>query len=243
MLVQQAVNSVLMPALTGHYAAGDMPGLAALWRRAIRRTSLVLLPTFVFFMLTAPATVQLLFGSAYHESTAVFRIYLFLVPLRVATYGLITQAIGRTRINLTASFVLLGTNAVLVLALVGPLGLRGPAVATVLASYGMAFYYLVRLRKILGLSIRTLFPWPLVLANLVLSVVAAVPIGLLVVAGLHGVVQLPVAAAIYVPCYVALLLIASRLEPEEIEFGHRLLGRLLGAPRRRLRLRTTQSSV
>ena len=33
----------------------------------------------------------------------VFRIYLLLVPIRVATYGLITQAIGRTRINLVGS--------------------------------------------------------------------------------------------------------------------------------------------
>ena len=52
-IVQQAVNAVLVPAMTRHYAAGDMPGLTALWKRAIRRTSLVLFPTFVFFMLTA----------------------------------------------------------------------------------------------------------------------------------------------------------------------------------------------
>ena len=98
-------------------------------------------------MLTASAAVHLLYGASYAESAVMFRIYLFLVPLRVATYGLITQAIGRTRINLTASFVFLGSNAILVLALVGPLGLPGPAVATVAATTGVACYYLVRLRR------------------------------------------------------------------------------------------------
>ncbi len=93
---------VLVPAMTRHYAAGDMPGLTALWKRAIRRTSLVLFPTFVFFMLTAEETVRILYGAAYHESAVVFRIYLCLVPLRVATYGIITQAIGKTRVNLSA---------------------------------------------------------------------------------------------------------------------------------------------
>ena len=158
-IVQQSVNAVLIPALARHFAAGDIPGMAALWRRAIRRTSLVLLPLFVFFMLTANETIHLLFGASYAQSADVFRIYLLLVPLRVATYGLITQAIGRTQINLTASFVLLALNAALVLALVGPLGLIGPALGTVLATFGMAIYYLIRLRAVLGLSVRALFPW------------------------------------------------------------------------------------
>ena len=49
-IVQQSVNSVLVPALARHYAAGDLAGLAAQWQRAIRRTSFVLLPLFVFFI-------------------------------------------------------------------------------------------------------------------------------------------------------------------------------------------------
>ena len=124
-----------------------------------------------------------------------FRIYLFLVPLRVATYGLITQAIGRTRINLAGSFWFLGSNAVLVLALVGPMGLPGPAVATVVATAGLAAYFLIRLRSVLGLSIRALFPWRALAENLAVSVVAALPAALLVLLGVRGVIQLPILGA------------------------------------------------
>jgi O-antigen/teichoic acid export membrane protein len=242
-IVQQSVNSVLVPALTRHYRAGDIGALAAQWRRAIRRTSLVLLPIFVFFMLTATETIHLLFGASYGESTDVFRVYLLLVPLRVATYGLITQAIGRTQINLTASFVLLALNAVLVLALVGPLGLIGPAVGTVLATYGMAGYYLGRLRGVLGLPVRALFPWRLLGANLAISALAGIPVALLILAGLGGFLQLVVAAPVYGLCYLGLMVVARRFDAQEIEWGRRAIGTVLRRSQRRFSARPTDTSA
>jgi O-antigen/teichoic acid export membrane protein len=242
-IVQQSVNAVMVPALTRHYAAGDITGMAALWRRAIRRTSLVLLPMFVFFMLTAGEVIRLLFGAGFEGSIGVFRIYLLLVPLRVATYGLITQAIGRTRINLVGSFVLLAANAVLVLALVGPLGLTGPALGTVLATFILAGYYLVRLRRVVGMSIRALFPWPLLAANLAISAAAGVPVVALLLADVRGPSQLVLAALVYAPTYLGLLLLARRLEPQEIDWLRRLLDVTLALPRRRLRARAQDGSV
>jgi O-antigen/teichoic acid export membrane protein len=232
-IIQQSVNAVLVPALSERYAAGDVQGMAALWRRAIRRSSLILLPTFVFFMLTAEEFIRLLFGSAFADSTSVFRIYLLLVPIRVATYGIITQAIGRTRINLTGSFLFLGANAILVLALVRPLGLEGPALATVLATAALAVYYLVRLRAVLTLSIRALFPWSLLAANLAVSALAGAPVVLLIVAGADGPLQLLVGGALYAVCYVALMRATGRLDAQEIEWGKRLLRALLRRPRLR----------
>jgi O-antigen/teichoic acid export membrane protein len=239
-VVQQSVSSVLVPALARHHAAGDLAGLARLWSRAIQRTSLVLFPVFVFCMLAAGELVRLLFGGKYSESTDIFRIYLCLVPLRVATYGLITQAIGRTRINLSASFFLLATNAVLVIALVGPLGLKGPALGTVLATFGMALFYLVRLRKVLDLSLRALFPWRPLAANLALTAVAAVPVGLLAAAGLDGAVFLVLAACLFSATYLAVLVATNRLEARERELIRRaprqalaVLGRLRPGHRER----------
>ena len=230
-IIQQSVNAVLVPALSERYAAGDVQGMAALWRRAIRRSSLILLPTFVFFMLTAGEFIQLLFGSGFADSTSVFRIYLLLVPIRVATYGIITQAIGRTRINLAGSLLFLGVNAVLVLALVGPLGLKGPALGTVLASAALAVYYLVRLRAVLSLSIRALFPWSLLLANLAVSALAGVPVVLLSVAGADGPLLLLAGGALYVVAYVGLMLATRRFDAQEIEWGKQVLRSIVRRPR------------
>ena len=230
-IIQQSVNAVLVPALSERYAAGDIQGMAALWRRAIRRSSLILLPTFVFFMLTAEEFIRLLFGSGFAGSTGVFRIYLLLVPIRVATYGIITQAVGRTRVNLVGSLLFLGVNAILVLALVGPLGLKGPALGTVLASVALAVYYLVRLRAVLSLSIRALFPWSLLAANLAVSALAGVPLALLILAGVDGAVVLFAGGVLYAVCYVGLMLAMRRFDAQEIEWGRQLLHMLRRRPR------------
>lgn len=235
-VVQQSVSSVLVPALARRYAEGDVAGMAALWHRAIRRTSLVLFPIFVFCMVTAGDIVHLLFGGKYSRSTDIFRIYLCLVPLRVATYGLITQAIGRTAINLSAAVFMLVTNAVMVIALVGPLGLTGPAVGTVLATFGMALYYLVRLRAVVGLSLRALFPWRMLAVNLLLTAVAGIPVALLAAAGVSGLLLLVAGACLFAAAYLGVLLAAKRLDAAEVEMVRRAprqlwmrLGRLWSA--------------
>ena len=231
-IIQQSINAVLVPALSERNAAGDVGGMVALWRRSIVRSSLVLLPAFVFFMLTAGETIRLLFGSAFADSTSVFRIYLLLVPIRVATYGIITQAIGRTTINLVGSILLLVLNAIFVLALVGPLGLNGPALGTVLATMGLAVYYLVRLRSVLGIGLRALFPWAPLAANLGLSALAGIPVALLILAGVDGLLVLVAGGALFTLAYVGLLFATRRLDAQEIEWGARLLHALV--PRRRL---------
>ena len=52
------------------------------------------------FMLTAPETVRISTAATIMRAPSIFASICVLVPLRVATYGIITQAIGRTRVNL-----------------------------------------------------------------------------------------------------------------------------------------------
>ena len=129
LLIAAAVSNVLVPRLTILWRDGDRAGMVALWREAMRKTSLVLLPLFAFMMVMSADLVLLLYGPGYSESVDVFRVYLFLLPLRIATWGLIPLAIGRTGINLRPRCSILATNAVVALALVGPLGLIGAALA------------------------------------------------------------------------------------------------------------------
>ncbi len=93
-----------------------------------------------------------------------------------------------------------------------------------LATFAMAGYYLIRLRGILNLSFVRCFPRVSSCVNLLISAIAGRPVALLLVLGLHGFLQLVVAAVVYVPCYVALLFVAKRLDQTEIEFGRRVLG-------------------
>jgi O-antigen/teichoic acid export membrane protein len=214
-IVQQSINSVLLPELTVRHRDGDLPGVAALWRETIRKTSLIILPLFVLFLILADDLVRLVFGPRFEDSVAIFRIYLLLMPLRVATYGIIPMAIGRTRINLVASLVVLGSNVVLALALVGPLGLKGPAWATVIATALTAVYYIVRLRGLLGLSIGTLFPWRQLGGNLAVAAAAGLPLLAIAAAPWPHVVTLVVGGIAYTLVVVAALRVTGRLNDDD----------------------------
>ncbi len=214
-VVQQAVNAVLVPALSRLHAEGDLSDLVRQWQAAMRKTSLVVLPLFAFLMVMAGNVITLLYGAKFGGSVRIFRAYLFLMPLRMATYGLITQAIGRTGINLAASVVMLGSNVVLAIALVFPLGLLGPAIATPLAMLATVAYYLFRLRGVVSLRIGELVPWRLVTVNLAISFAAAVPLLALLALPVAPFVRLAAAAALFLPLYVAALRMTGRLTPTE----------------------------
>jgi O-antigen/teichoic acid export membrane protein len=214
-IVQQSVNSVLLPELAVRHRDGDIAGLGALWREAIRKTSLVLFPIFVVCMVLAGDLIRVAFGARFEQSTEIFRIYLLLMPLRVATYGLIPMAIGRTRINLSASFVVLGSNVVLALALVGPLGLPGPAWATVIATTITVGYYLIRLRPLLDLSIGALFPWRVLATTLAVSAAAAIPLVPIVLLNMPSVVRLALGGALYLVCALVLLRLTRRINDDD----------------------------
>jgi O-antigen/teichoic acid export membrane protein len=223
-LVQQSVNTVLAPALTRHWAERDIDGMMVLWREAIRLTSLVLLPVFVVSMVLSHDLIVVLFGARYEESVSVFRIYVCLVPLRVATYGLIPMAIGRTRMNLTASLVLLAANLVLVFSLIDPLGLEGAALAAVLATAITAAWYLLRISSLLGIGVGPLFPWATLGINLVLSTVAALPVvPLLLLADLPPLVTLCAGGIAYAAAYVVVMRATHRITDAD---WARLTGRL-----------------
>jgi O-antigen/teichoic acid export membrane protein len=205
------------------WAERDVSGMTALWREAIRLTSLVLLPVFVICMVLADDLIEVLFGARYEESTDVFRIYVCLVPLRVATYGLIPMAIGRTGMNLTASLVLLAANVVLVFSLIGPLGLEGAALAAVLSTVVAAAYYLVRLAPLLGTGVGALFPWGLLAVNLALAAAAAALVVPLLLLDLEPIVRLVLGGVVYGAAYLGLMRVTGRITDGD---WARLTGRL-----------------
>jgi O-antigen/teichoic acid export membrane protein len=213
-VVQQSVNSVLLPELAALYRDGDTDGLAALWREAIRKVSIILLPFFILCMIFAEDIVYVAFGPRFSESTEILRIYLLLMPMRVATYGLIPMAIGRTRINLVAAVVVLFSNVVLALALVELVGLPGPAWATVIATALTVGYYLFRLRSLLSLPISALLPWKRLTLTLGVSALAAVPLIPLILIDSPPVLRLVVGGTAYV-VLATLALRATRLVSAE----------------------------
>jgi len=232
LLIAVAVGNVLVPRLTTLWRDGDRDGVIAVWREAMRKTGLVLLPLFAFAMVMSSDLVRLLYGSGYSDSVDVFRIYLFLLPLRIASWGFLPQAIGRTGINFRASIVLLGVNACIALALVGPLGLIGAALAAPVALVVTVLYYVARIRSVAGFRARDLVPARALTGTLAVSVLAAAPLLVIAEIAVPSSIRLAAAGLVFGLLSTAGLR-ATRMISDDDWYRLHAAARRLGARRRR----------
>jgi O-antigen/teichoic acid export membrane protein len=230
LLLGQAVTNVLIPRLSELWRSGDPAGMVALWRGAMQKMSLVLLPLFVFLMVMADDVVYVLYGPGYEESVLIFRIYLTLIPLRVATWGVIPTAIGRTSMHAGAAAILLVANAVIALTTVEALGLAGPALAAPIATLLAAVYYVLRLRGVVGAGVTQLVPFGLLTQVFAVVTIAAIPLILIRAVGVNPLVRLILAACAYALVVVPALRLTRLLADDD---WARLRIALAGAWRRR----------
>jgi O-antigen/teichoic acid export membrane protein len=214
LLVGQAVTNVLLPALAQHWQAGDRAGMIALWRRSMRKMGLILFPSFVFLMIMADDVIRVLFGPGYEESVVVFRIYLFLIPLRVANWGIIPTAMGWTRFYAPGVVLLVG-NATIALVAVGPLGLPGPALAAPIATALAAVYYVWRLRPVLGLGFSGLVPFRPLATTLIVAVLSSAPLVYIQQVPGGSALRLGLAACAYSVIVVPALRAARQISDED----------------------------
>ena len=225
LLVGQAVTNVLIPALAKLWQANDRRAMVSLWQLSIRKMSVILLPSFVFLMLMADDVVRLLYGPGYEESVLVFRIYLLLIPLRVANWGIIPTAMGWTRLY-TPGVILLVVNAAVALATVGPLGLAGPALAAPIATAVTAFYYVRLLGPILEMDSVRLVPFRPLAETLLTATIASVPLLYLNKLAMPSAIRLVLAACVYVPIVVGAMRLTRQISDEDWARLMRLAGRV-----------------
>lgn len=133
--------------------------LLRLWHESVRKTALIILPIFIFSFLIAEKLIIFLFTSEYSGSVIIFRIYLFLLPLRLTAFGSILKAAGDTKSIMEASFLFLISNIILNIIFYKIFGFTGPAIATVVAMNMNIAYYLIKIKKAFNLAIFAMLPW------------------------------------------------------------------------------------
>jgi len=141
-ILPYALSSLMIPRISEYHAAGNRAGILHLWSESMWKVSLLFFPLFVFAFMFAEQIVTLLFTAEYLECVTIFRIYLLLLPVRIASYRTILQATGQTRPILTGVTVSLAVSAALGILLERSLGISGPAYAVVLGELSGCGYML-----------------------------------------------------------------------------------------------------
>ena len=168
-ILTNSVNSVLLPGIS---AQSDKTKMSEVFRAAVRKNALFIFPVALICYLFAPQIITLLYTDVYRGAIPFFRIYLGILPLRVATFGIIFMAIGKTRVILFNSIFTLICNLVLNLVLVRQYGMMGAAVATVIMTAISVLLYIGLVRWKYGFIIGRLIP-SLALVKTALAVLLA----------------------------------------------------------------------
>jgi O-antigen/teichoic acid export membrane protein len=133
-IFQASVADVLRASLPPLVKNGNMAEVTRILREAVRKLSLIMLPSFVF------------------------RIYLFSLPLYIFVLSLVPQVFGRTRINLNIVLIVTSLHVALSFGLLKTVGFYGPALSAVISGYVGTFIYLWIASRLAGSSVWRLVP-------------------------------------------------------------------------------------
>jgi len=158
-LLVGSISSVIWPSLSRMHQEKKTGNLLSVWLNTTDKTAFLVIPLFFFFLVYAPDFMVTLFSQKYLGSTSPFRVYLLILPLRIAQYAVLLLSMGAARAVLFGAAADLVIKFGLSLALVRPLGYMGPAVAAVCSSWVQVFYYLYIAKRILGTRFRNILPW------------------------------------------------------------------------------------
>ncbi len=221
--ITASISGILIPEMSSLYAKKEYTKIVDIWKSSARKTSLIMFPAFVYFMIFASNLIVLLYTDKYVDSVLYFRIYLLLLPIRIVTYGLIFQAIGKTKFNLYGSLLFWVLNLVISATLIKPFGLAGPAIGTVIATVAFATYYMVNLKWVLKESILNLMPWKQLMVNFAIALVSSIFIIPVLLVDLPNFVSLLAGGVVYLIGYYILLNVFKILTEDDKELIKRWL--------------------
>jgi len=156
--VTGAAAAVILPEMVAKISSGNSHGALDLWKGAAVKSAWILFPVTSVLWVLAPYLIVLLFGEDYQNSTPIFRIYLLIVPIRIAFFSLIYQGCGKSGLLLRRCVLALVLNAVFSIPMVIYFGAIGAALTTVIITWAvMVPYNCFETSRLLGVRVSELF--------------------------------------------------------------------------------------
>ncbi len=185
-IVTGSIGVVIMADMAQNVKQGDLNKALELFRKASVISATILLPVMVFLMIFAESFIYILYSSKYNASVLPFRIYLFMLPIRIVYYGSAFIALGRTKAILYRSFISLLLTAIIAYLLTKWIGFIGAAIATVAVSYIWAIpYNLISLSKSFNCNSFYLIPFERIGRIILISVISLIPASVILISGLN----------------------------------------------------------
>jgi O-antigen/teichoic acid export membrane protein len=221
-LFTSSLSSAIMPNMVVE-ADKDRPlNSLNLWHEASRKSSLLIFPTFIFFLVCGYDFIVLIYTQDYSKAAWPFLIYLARLPVRVAIYAAIFQAIGYTKPLFWAALLSFITNLIVSVFLLvagrhGFLSYIGPSIGTVFGTVVAASYLLMTLCKKLEIRFAQVMRWKELGRIFGLSLFCGVLLWLIPIPTSNLFFKLLIRFIIYVGLFFTSLVLTKSLRADEWE--------------------------
>ena len=178
-VITGSVNAVILPEFVKKWKMRKIDEMLKLWWSAMRKVGIILIPLMFFLLVYSKEALTILFSSKYTASASIFSIYLLKLPMRITVFGSMLLAMGLPNIILRYALYTLILNIILNVLFIKFVGFKGPAIATVIATYFINFVQLLKISKVVNKSIFKIFPYSKLSTITLVSLVLIIPLALL----------------------------------------------------------------
>ncbi|MEK6749931.1 MAG: oligosaccharide flippase family protein [Pseudomonadota bacterium] len=216
-IFQASVANVLRADFPALAKNGQFEEMIRIWRAAVRKLALIILPIFIFLMGFSSTFITFMFTDKYQDSVDIFRIYLLLVPLHMVVLSIFPQVFGNTKLTMKIVMVSASFNIISSIILVKAVGYYGPALATVVTNYLSAGLYMYFALRLLKCDFRTLVPLRTIVRVAASAVIGVVLASMSVSMVGSKLFELALGGIVFLITYVVLLLALSEVSKAEIQ--------------------------
>lgn len=158
-LITKSFITVLVPVVTRQIAAQDFDKAQTTFRAYLRLGYVATWLVAFGVVINAKEAMLFLYDPKYLPGLSVFIVYLFVDMIKFANTSLILTAKGKSKTLMICSLTALGANFILNIILFKLFGILGPAIATLIVTFGLVTVLLVLGSKELQTSLFGLFDW------------------------------------------------------------------------------------
>jgi O-antigen/teichoic acid export membrane protein len=156
-ILKESVSSVILPRVNYLQEQGQTREIIVLLAQASRKLSAVIIPVYVFLLITGLEFLTFMFTSAYSESWPIFAINLTMLPLSLLEVDAVTRAYGSYRFFLVRVQVVLSiVNALALWFCISRFGLIGAIGVVVGMNFILRLVLVLRFSEVLGAKLRDL---------------------------------------------------------------------------------------
>lgn len=175
-VVTGSAMAIVAPEIIGLVQKGEIKAGLQVWRKAVSRISVGILPSLVLLTIEADRLVSLVFSNAYADAAIPFRVFLVLLPVRVMQFSVLYMAANRGLLLLWRAAVHLVITCCLTYVCARSFGVFWSGLGVVISTYVWSVpYNLWWLSKALKSPVRCIVPVRDTCRILLVSIGAAVP--------------------------------------------------------------------